>query len=45
VTREWFESRKAQLAAAAAKPVQRVWLDTLSKKKFLSENTYLAYTR
>lgn len=45
VTREWYEARKAQLLASAASPVQRVWFDPLSRKKFYSENTYLAYTR
>eukprot|EP00887_Chlorella_sp_A99_P007547 scaffold28.g7547.t1 len=45
VTREWYEARKAQLLASAAAPVQRIWFDPLTKKKFGSENTYLAYTR
>ena len=45
VTREWYEARKAQLLATASQPVQKVWFDPLSKKKFYSENTYLAFTR
>ena len=46
VTREWYESRKSQLlAASSAAAVQRVWFDPLTRKKFYSENTYLAYTR
>ena len=48
VTKEWFESKKAQLNLAssqASSSQTKVWIDTLSKKKFYSENTYLAYTR
>jgi pre-60S factor REI1 len=45
VTREWYEARKAQLLATASTPVHKVWFDPLSKKKFYSENTYLAFTR
>lgn len=45
VTREWYEARKAQLLASAATPVQRVWYDPLTRRKFYSENTYLAFTR
>lgn len=48
VTREWFEEKKAQLTLAsshASSSQTKVWIDTLSKKKFYSENTYLAYTR
>ncbi len=45
VTREWFDARKAQLAAAAAGAVQRVWFDPLARKKFYSQNTYDVFTR
>lgn len=45
VTRDWYEARKAQLLASAASPVQRVWFDPLTRRKFYSENTYLAFTR
>lgn len=46
VTKEWFETRKAQLASASpAQAAQKVWLDPLTSKKFMSENTYLVYTR
>lgn len=45
VTKEWYEARRAQLTAAASGPLQRVWFDPLSKKKFYSENTYLAFTK
>lgn len=45
VTREWYEARKQQLLSTTSTPVQKVWFDTLSKKKFYSENTYLAFTR
>ncbi|PSC70432.1 zinc finger protein [Micractinium conductrix] len=45
VTHEWYEARKAQLLASAATPVQRVWFDPLTRRKFYSENTYLAFTR
>ncbi|PNW70351.1 hypothetical protein CHLRE_17g716400v5 [Chlamydomonas reinhardtii] len=48
VTKEWFEARKAQLSstaasATAAAPVQRVWVDPLTKKKFNTENTYQVF--
>jgi pre-60S factor REI1 len=45
VTKEWYEARRAQLAASASGPLQRIWLDPLTKKKFYSENTYQAFTR
>ncbi|GFR48596.1 hypothetical protein Agub_g10500 [Astrephomene gubernaculifera] len=50
VTKEWFEARKAQLSSAAAgasaaAPVQRIWIDPLTKKKFNTENTYQAFVR
>lgn len=47
VTKEWFEARKAQLASSATTvgPVQKVWVDPLTKKKFSSENTYQAHVR
>ena len=45
VTREWYEARRAQLSAAASGPLQRIWFDPLTKKKFYSENTYEAFTR
>ncbi|EFJ43099.1 hypothetical protein VOLCADRAFT_96796 [Volvox carteri f. nagariensis] len=49
VTKDWFEARKAQLSSAAAgataAPVQRTWIDPLTKKKFNTENTYLAFVR
>ncbi|KAG2489019.1 hypothetical protein HYH03_012457 [Edaphochlamys debaryana] len=50
VTKEWFEARKAQLSSAAASgaavaPVQRTWVDPLTKKKFSTENTYQAFVR
>ncbi len=47
VTKEWFEARKAQLASGAAGggAAAQVWIDPLTKKKFMSENTYQAYTR
>ncbi|GLC35863.1 hypothetical protein PLESTM_000376600 [Pleodorina starrii] len=49
VTKEWFEARKAQLSSAAAgataAPVQRTWIDPLTKKKFNTENTYLVFVR
>lgn len=46
VTKEWFEARKSQLSGiSAAKSMQKVWFDPLSKKKFYSENTYQAFTR
>lgn len=44
VTREWFEARKAQLVSTAAAtgtaPVTKIWMDPLTKKKFMTENTY-----
>ncbi|KAG2424307.1 hypothetical protein HYH02_015197 [Chlamydomonas schloesseri] len=48
VTKEWFEARKAQLSstaasATAAAPVQRIWVDPLTKKKFNTENTYQVF--
>lgn len=47
VTREWFDARKAQLmvssAASTAVPVTKVWVDPLTKKKFMSENTYNSF--
>jgi pre-60S factor REI1 len=51
VTLDWFEARKAQLAASAASAasddpgMQRIWVDPLTKKKFLTEATYQAHTR
>lgn len=45
VTKEWFEARRQQLSAASAGPLQKVWFDPLSRKKFYSENTYQAYVR
>ncbi len=48
MTREWFEEKKTQLTLAssqASSSQTKVWIDTLSKKKFYSENTYFAYTR
>jgi len=45
VTREWFEARKAQLSAASSGSTQRVWFDPLTKRKFMSEQTYLAHVR
>ncbi|KAI7838285.1 hypothetical protein COHA_007855 [Chlorella ohadii] len=45
VTREWYEARKAQLLASSATPVQKVWFDPLTRRKFYSENTYLAFAR
>lgn len=47
VTREWFESKKAQLGLSASQSVAgtKVWICTLTKKKFYSENTYMAYTQ
>ncbi|KAG2437956.1 hypothetical protein HXX76_005571 [Chlamydomonas incerta] len=48
VTKDWFEARKAQLSstaasATAAAPVQRIWVDPLTKKKFNTENTYQVF--
>jgi pre-60S factor REI1 len=46
VTKEWFEQKRAQLGVSGSgSNTTTVWIDTLSKKKFYSENTYLAYTR
>ena len=48
MTKAWFEEKKAQLTLAssqASSSQTKVWIDPLSKKKFYSENTYLAYTR
>ena len=47
MTREWFESKKAQLGIGASQAVAgtKVWICSLTKKKFYSENTYLAYTQ
>jgi len=45
VTKEWFESRKAQIEAASSASVQKVWFDPLAKRKFSSENTYLAFIK
>ncbi len=48
VTKEWFDARKAQLSSVSttgAAPGQKVWLDPLTKKKFMSENTYQAHVR
>jgi pre-60S factor REI1 len=46
VTREWYDARRAQLSAAnGAGPLQRVWTDPLTTKKFYSENTYETYVR
>lgn len=44
VTREWFETKKAQIAANAKQSSgQQIWMDPLSKKKFQSEATYEAF--
>lgn len=40
VTKEWFEARKAQLTSAAAAPHTKVWYDPLTKKKFMTQQTY-----
>lgn len=45
VTREFYEARRAQLSAASGAPTQKTWFDPLTRKKFFSENTYIAYTR
>ena len=46
VTKEWFEARRAQLAGASTVEVDnKLWIDPLTRKKFMSENTYLAHTR
>lgn len=44
VTKEWFDSRKELLSSSATVgPVQKFWYDPLTKKKFSTENTYLAH--
>ena len=45
VTKEWFDARKEQLSTTATSvgPVQKIWYDPLTKKKFSSENTYVAH--
>ncbi|KAK9867870.1 hypothetical protein WJX84_004997 [Apatococcus fuscideae] len=43
VTREWFDARKDQLQGTAAAAPQKTWFDPLTKKRFGSENTYLAH--
>lgn len=44
VTKEWFDSRKELLSSTATVgPVQKIWYDPLTKKKFSSENTYEAH--
>ena len=45
VTKEWFESRKELLSSTASNvgPIQKFWYDPLTKKKFSSENTYVAH--
>ena len=44
VTKEWFDSRKEQLSSTATVgPVQKLWYDPLTKKKFSTENTYMAH--
>lgn len=45
VTKEWFDARKEQLSTTATTvgPVQKFWYDPLTKKKFSSENTYVAH--
>mmetsp|Transcript_14553 Transcript_14553/g.31692 ORF Transcript_14553/g.31692 Transcript_14553/m.31692 type:complete len:491 (+) Transcript_14553:70-1542(+) len=49
VTKEWFEARKAQLSvtagSAGSEGIQKLWVDPLTKKKFMSENTYQAHVR
>uniref|UniRef100_A0A061QV15 Pre-60S factor REI1 n=1 Tax=Tetraselmis sp. GSL018 TaxID=582737 RepID=A0A061QV15_9CHLO len=48
VTREWFEARKAQLAQSEKEredAAEQVWICPLTKKKFNSEQTYLAHLR
>lgn len=45
MTRDWYEVRKAQLLASSPGPVHRVWFDPLTRRKFYSENTYLAFAR
>jgi pre-60S factor REI1 len=43
VSREWFDARKAQLTSATTTPHQKIWYDPLTKRKFMSENTYRAH--
>ncbi|KAL3137679.1 hypothetical protein ABBQ38_004953 [Trebouxia sp. C0009 RCD-2024] len=44
VTKEWFDARREQLSiTATVGPVQKFWYDPLTKKKFNSENTYVAH--
>ncbi len=43
VTREWFDARKDQLQGTASAAPQKTWFDPLTKKRFGSENTYLAH--
>lgn len=44
VTKEWFDSRKELLSSATTVgPVHKFWFDPLTKKKFNTENTYLAH--
>lgn len=45
VTREWYEARRSQLISSSGTPIQKTWFDPLTRKKFYSENTFLAYTR
>uniref|UniRef100_A0A7S0UW75 ZN622/Rei1/Reh1 zinc finger C2H2-type domain-containing protein n=1 Tax=Polytomella parva TaxID=51329 RepID=A0A7S0UW75_9CHLO len=47
VTQEWFETRKAQLLAKPAQETvdEKVWLDPLTKRKFMTENTYSSFVR
>lgn len=41
VTKEWFDARKEQLLATAAGASKDcIWVDTLTKKKFQSKQTY-----
>ena len=44
VTKEWFDSRKELLSSATTVgPVHKFWFDPLTKKRFNTENTYLAH--
>lgn len=50
VTKEWFDARREQLeltasVAVTGPPETKQWMDPLTKKKFSTENTYLAYVR
>jgi hypothetical protein len=45
VTKEWFDSRKAQLSSVSTTTVQKIWFDPLTRKKFSTENTYQAHVR